>query len=152
MPDRSSLTHCHHSLFPWISSLLALILSQRKTFPPNIACLFEINSYREKIMKWCEHWYTCWLHSHEDWQDLKRQSKFLQKNRLTISLILELLMLSWNINIMFAYHCLRCMHALDLNLTVLSQQQTGKLFSPPFQFSSIHIFILKKKYIYIYIK
>ena len=42
------------------------------------------------------------------------------------------------------------MHALDLNLTVLSQQQTGKLFSPPFQFSSIHIFILKKKYIYIY--
>lgn len=70
-----SLSWCqtgHHSLFPWIFSLLALILSQRKTLPPNISCLFEINSYREKIMKWCEHWYTCWLHSREDWQDLKR--------------------------------------------------------------------------------
>ena len=106
-----SLSWCqtgHHSLFPWIFSLLALILSQRKTLPPNISCLFEINSYREKIMKWCEHWYTCWLHSHEDRQDLKRQSKFLQKNRLTISLILELLMLSWNINVCIS---LLAMHA-----------------------------------------
>ena len=45
----------HHSLFPWISSFLVLILSQWKLFFSKYRLLIiaEINNFREKLMKWC---------------------------------------------------------------------------------------------------